>query len=254
MIYRRITQNFLDQDWSTVIIELLVLIVGVFMGIQVANWNDDRLDAMKSQAYLDRIYSDLQADIESYTNRGQFWEKVSNYGKTGLEYSLTGDYGNNTAWDLLLAYFQGSQVAEFFTSRATYEELESNGELGLIPGIELRNQLVLYYTNADNPVLSERPVYRERTRGIIPLNIQRYIWENCWTANVAAEQDLIDCESPIPLDEAAEIVNRISSDAELMADLRYWMSTLRVGMYIVRDRISYANIISKMIKESASAK
>ena len=39
MILRRITANFRRQDWMAVVIELVIVILGVFIGIQVSNWN-----------------------------------------------------------------------------------------------------------------------------------------------------------------------------------------------------------------------
>src|SRR5690606_40986757 len=62
------------------------------------------------------------------------------FGRTGLAYADTRRAGDLTQWDLLLAYFQASQVAEFFTTDTTYEELKSAGELGLIADLNLRNE------------------------------------------------------------------------------------------------------------------
>ena len=47
-----------------------------------------------------------------------FWRDVLNYGLTGLSYADTGRIPDRTAWDLVLSYFQSSQVAEFWTSEA----------------------------------------------------------------------------------------------------------------------------------------
>ena len=38
---RRIFQNIRKQDWTAVVIELVVVILGVFIGVQVSNWNAD---------------------------------------------------------------------------------------------------------------------------------------------------------------------------------------------------------------------
>lgn len=44
MILRRITEPMKDQNWFAVGIELVILVLGVFIGIQVANWNEARKD------------------------------------------------------------------------------------------------------------------------------------------------------------------------------------------------------------------
>jgi hypothetical protein len=37
MILRRLTQNLRAQNWTAIVIELLIVVVGVFIGTQVAN-------------------------------------------------------------------------------------------------------------------------------------------------------------------------------------------------------------------------
>jgi hypothetical protein len=41
----------------------------------------------------------------------------------------------------------------------------------------------------------------------------------------------------------------IRSDEQLMSDLRYWVSTMRVALFMVQDRKSFAMRISQMIKD-----
>jgi len=159
LVIHRIIESVKARDYSLVVIELFVVIFGVFIGLQVSNWNDARVDRSRAHAYLERIRADLDEDLVNYRDRLRFWEEVSAYGALGLRYANTGDLEGHTNWDLLLAYFQASQLAEFYTTRSTYDELKSAGELGLISDPELSNLLARYYTNANNPVLTERPAY-----------------------------------------------------------------------------------------------
>jgi len=249
MLLRRAIEHVKRQEWTAIAIDFVIVVVGVFIGIQVANWNEARVDDARATNYLERIQNDLEADLSNYRDRIRFWAAVSEYGRDGLAYADTGRAGGKTQWDILLAYFQASQVAEFVTTGTTYEELKSAGELGLITDIELRNALGTYYTNAGNPALSERPAYREKVRGIIPLDVQMYIWTNCYTTNEQAKQELRDCAAPIGDERAAGIVNAIRSDKSLMSELRYWMSTMHVASLIGRDRTALA----KQVKASVDA-
>jgi len=202
------------------VIELLVVIIGVFIGIQVSNWNEARLERTRAHSYLERIGADLDADILNYEDRLGFWEDVLEYGAAGLDFAETGARDNRTDWELLLAYFQASQLAEFYTTQTTYDELKSGGELGLIRDLNLRNQLARYYTNANNPVLTERPRYREHVRGLIPLGVQDYIWISCYSSDGETRQELLECDGPIEVENAGQIVQRISGDVQLMSELR----------------------------------
>lgn len=253
MIIRRIVESLRQRHFSVFAIELVVVIVGVFIGLQVSNWNDARIDQTRAHSYLERIRADLESDIVNYQDRLGLWKEVSAYGEQGLNYANNGNMEGLTEWDLLLAYFQASQLAEFHTTRSTYDELKSGGELGLIRDLQLRNLLARYYTNADNPVLSERPAYREHVRGLIPLNIQNYIWEKCYTSD-GDSQSFLDCETPIPMNEAARLVELISKDAQLMSELRYWMSTMRVASLMGEGRTTLAKDLGIFVNEMIHGK
>lgn len=248
MVLRRIIESLQTRNFSIFAVELVIVVVGVFIGIQVSNWNDARIDRNRAHAYLERIQDDLEADIVNYQDRLRFWQQVSDYGTTGLDYANTGDSGGLTDWNLLLAYFQASQLAEFLTTRSTYEELKSGGELGLISNLEIRNLLSRYYTNADNPVLSERPAYREHVRALIPLRIQNYIWEQCYSSG-GGTQHLVDCASPIGAQEAAAVVEAIRRNEQLIFELRYWMSTMRVARLMGEDRVISAEQLRNRVHE-----
>ena len=240
MTLRRVIDHFRRQEWTAIAIDFVIVVVGVFVGIQVSNWNAARIDKARAHAYLERIRADLNADLANYGDRLAFWGRVLEYGAKGLSYAEKGDAGDQTQWDLLLAYFQASQVAEFFTTRTTYDELQSGGELGLISDLDLRDGLAQYYTNAGNPALTERPAYRMHVRGVIPLDVQLYIWGNCYHSDASGRQQFVDCTSPIDGPRAAEIVDAIRGDAALMSELRYWMSTMHVASLIGRDRTANA--------------
>lgn len=239
MIPRRIAEHVKAHNWFAVAIDFLIVVIGVFIGIQVSNWNAARANSVRAHGFLERIHADLDVDLASYRDRLDFWGAVSDYGAKGLAYAETGETAE-TQWQLLLAFFQASQVAEQITTDTTYEELKSTGELGLIGDIALRDSLASYYTNAANPVMTERPVYREHVRGVIPLGIQLYIWENCYSSDSATVQKLLDCKSPVSEARAAEIVDAVRRNDALMAELRYWMSSMHIAAVIGSQRIEVA--------------
>jgi hypothetical protein len=247
MLLRRVSDHLRRQAWTAIAIDFLITVLGVFIGLQVSNWNEARLDRERARGYLDRIHADLGADLNNYRNRLSFWAAVSSYGRSGLAYAETGA-GGDDKWALLLAYFQASQVEEYFTTSTTYEELRSAGQLNLIADLSLRNDLASYYTNAANPTLSERPIYRVHVRSVIPLDVQSYIWRHCYSTDAIDEQQLRPCASPLSPAKAAQIVDAISSDRTLMGELRYWMSTLEVASLIGQQRIATAQRISALVE------
>lgn len=249
MILRRIAEAFRRQDWFTVFVETMIVVLGVFLGLQANNWNAARADRIRADGYLERIAADLDADLKFNHQAIEFWRRVSGYGARALAYAETGDAKGANQWDLLLAYFQASQLNEIVITNTTYEELKSAGELALISDPSLRDGLARYYALGVNPTTAERPLYRMHVREIIPVPVQAYIWDSCYS--VAARdgnQDLRACAAPIAAEDAAIIVDAIRNDAALMGELRYWLSTLHVADLITRRRIEDATALREAVR------
>lgn len=63
MILRRVTKHVRDQNWFAVGIDFLIVVTGVFIGIQVANWNAERLERVIERDTLIRLYADIRESI-----------------------------------------------------------------------------------------------------------------------------------------------------------------------------------------------
>jgi len=63
MILRRLTEALRRQDWATVVIETLIVVLGVFLGLQVNNWNEARADRSREAVYLASLSEDLRSDM-----------------------------------------------------------------------------------------------------------------------------------------------------------------------------------------------
>ena len=59
MLLRRITQHVKDQNWFAVALDFVIVVVGVFIGIQVANWNAARSDARAERLLLERLHDEI---------------------------------------------------------------------------------------------------------------------------------------------------------------------------------------------------
>jgi hypothetical protein len=65
MILRRVIQHIKKQEWTAIWIDLLIVIVGVFIGIQVQQWSNERSERRQERVYLERILSDIKLSIET---------------------------------------------------------------------------------------------------------------------------------------------------------------------------------------------
>ena len=54
MLLRRVIEHVRKQEWTAVAIDFVIVVAGVFVGIQAANWNEVRSDQSRARGYLEK--------------------------------------------------------------------------------------------------------------------------------------------------------------------------------------------------------
>ena len=75
MILRSITKHVKEQNWFAVTLDFLIVVVGVLLAIQVANWNESRAERALEKQYLSLLVRDLKS-IDNMMARHMKDEKV----------------------------------------------------------------------------------------------------------------------------------------------------------------------------------
>lgn len=251
MLLRRVVEHVKTQNWTAVALDFVIVVVGVFIGIQVANWNGTRADANRAQAYLERLHSDLSTDIANLNYRDEFWESVIAEGNAAIAYAENGILKNDSIWETAVSFFQASQIFPYTPVDPTFQELRSAGDLGLIRDEQLRYDLALYYSTAfgmleDTP-LRHRPAYRDLIRGLTPSQMSRYIWLECHDELGFRRQGLKLCNSPFSDDESQAILDLYMSDPTVIIQLRAWITELDVALRLSRLDKSAATELANRI-------
>ncbi len=145
MLLRRITKHVKEQNWLAVGIDMVVVIFGVYLGFQLNAWKEDRQNAQKGEAYLERISDELEQDIRFFSGVIQMNERNMEDAQFLLE---TLDNENLVRDDptrfIKSLAFVGTSMA-VSVSNNTIEEIKFSGNLELIKDEELRNEIVDYY-------------------------------------------------------------------------------------------------------------
>jgi hypothetical protein len=63
IILRRIASSLRLQDWTTVFIELLIVVVGLLLGLQLNDWSNSLKDRKLAETHYDQLILDLEADV-----------------------------------------------------------------------------------------------------------------------------------------------------------------------------------------------
>ena len=88
-------------------------------------------------------------------------------------------------------------------------------------------------------------------RGLIPNNIQNYLWDNCHITK-GDTQILTDCEPAVDEEKAKEVIDYLVGQSELMGELRYYMSSINVGTEPLLEQKKLSNKMLKEIKDQLS--
>lgn len=64
MILRRVIMHVRNQEWTAIAIDFAIVVLGVFVGIEVSNWNASLADRSNEMLYLGYLSKDLQDDID----------------------------------------------------------------------------------------------------------------------------------------------------------------------------------------------
>ena len=59
MILRRLADAIRQQNWFTVVLEILIVVSGIFIGLRVDDWNNLRKDRRDEQHYLNRLHDEI---------------------------------------------------------------------------------------------------------------------------------------------------------------------------------------------------
>lgn len=126
MTLRRIFQDFGARNWFAVFIDLIGVFVGVFVGIQVASWNDARLDAERKEQIVEALITDISDSIDvqrefvEATDSGlSEWERVNGRGEKPAPYYFRTE-GSDIApdsWSML----QQMQRVDFFEPNTLFD-------------------------------------------------------------------------------------------------------------------------------------
>lgn len=69
MLLRRVIEHVRAQNWTAVALDFVIVVVGVFIGIQVSNWNAARIAEAQADDLLQRMIAeaeDARADMADY--------------------------------------------------------------------------------------------------------------------------------------------------------------------------------------------
>jgi hypothetical protein len=228
MILRRVISHFKKQEWTAIAIDFLIVVVGVFVGLQVSNWNAAIQERARAAVYSERLKAELRAELEYATALLEYNTVASRAGDAAY-LGLSGKAAMDDETILINAY-RASQYNWYERRRAAFDEIVASGSLALISDVGLRETAIgIYNTPVFSIILSEGQAsrYRDLFRMAIEPSLHHDLSKNCGDKEYdshGAAVGLLTMDYPCTLtaspDEMAEGVLALRSDPEVARALK----------------------------------
>lgn len=229
MILRRVIAHFRKQEWTAIFLDFLIVVMGVFIGIQVSNWNAAQADARLGSDYVRRLTRELSENLAGIR------AEIAYYAAVLKSVQYTEALLNETDPDpraLVINAYRASEISYSAPVRATWDQIVSSAHLGLLPPEALDSGLSQYYafnTVRDAYDIGLASNYRRTIRKIIPIGMQMEMRARCsdvrdrWGNIVGFVQSCEFDASPAALKVVADALR---SDPAVAADLRFHFSSV----------------------------
>jgi len=150
MILRRIAEGIKNQDWFIVVIEIFVVVIGIYIGLQVDDWNKARQDRAEEMRVLQQLGIEVQAAIEAKNNVLKASRESEGFLIEAIEIIQGDREGDDLSFEQCSALWRSHIINPNFNGLLTYEELALSGNLGLLSNPALRSALIAFQNQVNN--------------------------------------------------------------------------------------------------------
>ncbi|HXI87728.1 MAG TPA: hypothetical protein VNH64_09730 [Parvularculaceae bacterium] len=229
MRLRRIMEHVRTLNWVAVAVDFIIVVAGVFIAMQVSNWNGARVENKRAAEFKQRLLGDLRGEDKVLEATIDYYRQVSASAETTLNALMMRQASSNEA--LLISAYRASQYAWAPNLRATFDELVATGDLSLIHDAKLRDIAVAFYTGEAfeiSDVEGRQSRYREAFRMTIAPETYRAITKACGDRPDAANGANISyvCKLDLPQADIDDAAEALRANKELSALLRLRIAEL----------------------------
>jgi hypothetical protein len=249
MILHRLSKNLKEQNWTAIWIEFVLLAAGVFLGMQVSNWNAEREINKKAAVFTARLKADLRHEAFFYQYFIEYNRDVLAAAENAVK-ALTGKAPLSDE-QLLINAYRATQYKQPQRFRDSYDEMISTGNFGLIKDQKLRLTAMRIYNVPTMDSFAQEGIqsrYREAFRMAIDNDVQRALAKQCGDRYVErgdyqAILNAIDypCTLNLPQNEIDEAVKSLRSNPQFVPFLRVRIAD--IGTRLFDMNVNNADIV-----------
>jgi hypothetical protein len=155
LLFRKIRSDLMEKNKTInylkyAIGEIVLVVIGILIALQINNWNEDRKDQLRLKNHYLELLNELNNDKESLKDIVNWVREFNNRAFEISEFINSSQTKIDTA--KIIAGLLNVEAYGFFSvSKSAYTTLLSSGDIQLIENTELKNTLSIYHdvTNWD---------------------------------------------------------------------------------------------------------
>lgn len=251
MIFKRAVANLRAQNWAAIAIELAIVVVGVFLGIWVANWNLDRAERREIDNLLTQMRPELTRSMQNSDTQRAYFAVTRKYAEVALA-GWAGDRNVNDR-DFVVSAYQASQIVGSTRDGQSYSMMLGGDQVRKIDDPFLRTSLMRLMSFNYDPVslTSLQTRYRDHVREIIPNAIQEAIRAQCGDFRI--KEGMISlpatCSANLPPKEIAKGAAMLRAHPELAQELQLHLSRVATFLFNLSNLDGWVRDSAKGIDE-----
>lgn len=150
MLLRRIMTHVKDQNWIAVLLDFLIVVIGVFIGIQAANWNDERQAQGERATSMDRLQTEAELSVEFVRSVVDQYHRTVDARASVLRKAADGSIDAVEQDEIVLAINYLPFFQPVAAPRGVYDEIIGAGQFSNIGDDAVRRAITRYYSQVDN--------------------------------------------------------------------------------------------------------
>lgn len=247
-ILGRLSVAVRQQNWFAVALEVCIVVLGVFIGFQVTNWNESRKERTRETVYLEGIAEDLRGDIAEMDEivhvaearmsalgvlleQADGWRPPASFpsSRMRIEIEAAAPFDPDGPGTIGIELFILSTLDG---NRFAYQTLINGDGIGVLRDKALVRQIQGYYARMDKALSFEESLEENRSRLIDE-----------------QQQAGISTVDALPADALAA---RFRGNARLIAAAKnYWLYANR-HLFLMRDLRAEADRLATLLERQGS--
>ncbi len=236
-------QHTRKRGWLAAGINLCIVVLGVLIAIQIANWNESRLASREAEDLVSRLMDDLADEAWIHHYFVSYHEDVLSAAESTQDVVQSASAMRPETF--LINAYRASQFTWWNPRRTAFDELVFKGLFEQIEDEDLRRQALKVYASPlhrDIVQAGRTSPYRVLFRRIVPTHVHEALSEACGDLTIPfGEYEQLpnvlsyDCDLELPPNEIDAAVQALITDPEFAPALRLRIANLKTELADLKE-------------------